>query len=468
MSDIFKHPGLISNSQRASLLGQRGVVVWLTGLSGSGKSTLAYLAEKTLLEKGKFACVLDGDNLRHGLNKDLGFSAEDRAENIRRLSHVATLLASSGVITIVSAISPFTADREEARKVSFDAGHAFVEVFVDTPVEECARRDPKGLYKKAMAGEIDNFTGISSPYEPPENPELILNCGDLSPEAAANALVDYMEMLATLEDMTRFAADLAVKAGEEIMKIYNGDFSVEYKDDSSPLTAADLAANTLICRELKRAYPRFAILSEESSDDKARLLNPGCFIVDPLDGTKEFVKRNGEFTVNIAFSYFGKAVIGVVFAPVTRSVWYAAKGSGAYHRQGDGGKVYFAPEERIFVSSKTRELTVAASRSHSGAEHNSLLEKNKSKIADVIQIGSSLKGCLIAQGKAEVYYRTGYTNEWDTAAMQCIVEQAGGVFLQGDGTFMRYNRENPLNEKGFFILNRIENRFDLPDSEEIT
>lgn len=458
MPEIFEQNG-ITQKQRAVTLGQRGAVLWLTGLSGSGKSTIAYLAEKKLVETGIFAAVLDGDNIRSGLNADLGFSVADRAENIRRIAHVAALFAQSGEVAIVSAISPFAADRKKARDICFAAGVPFVEIFVDTSLEECIKRDVKGLYKRAMSGEISEFTGISSPYEAPETPEMTICTSVCSAEEAAQKIVNYVKMLGSLEGMAAALADIAIKAGDRILEIYNRNFAVEYKDDRSPLTEADLAANTVICDFLTEKYGQYAILSEESQDNLERLGNPGCFIVDPLDGTKEFVKRNGEFTVNIAFSYYGKSVMGVVYAPVPDSLYYAADGLGAFCQSG-AEKGYFAKRNRIHVTEKREALTVMASRSHAGAEHNALLEKNKAKIGETISIGSSLKGCLIAEGKADIYYRTGLTCEWDTAAMQCVVEQAGGVFLQGDGSPMRYNRENSLNEKGFFILNDIGNRFD--------
>ncbi len=169
----------------------RGKTVWFTGLSGSGKSTVAMLAEQMLLESDTPAYVLDGDNLRHGLNADLGFSMADRAENLRRLAHVAALLADSGQIVLVPAISPLAEQRELARKVHTDAGLDFVEVFCDTPIDECERRDPKGLYAKARAGEITQFTGIDSPYQPPVNPELRLT-PDGTVEEHAQRIVDLL------------------------------------------------------------------------------------------------------------------------------------------------------------------------------------------------------------------------------------------------------------------------------------
>lgn len=170
----------------------RGRTVWFTGLSGSGKSSVAMLVEQMLLEKGIAAYVLDGDNLRHGLNADLGFSMADRAENLRRLAHVAALLADCGNVVLVPAISPLTEQREMARNVHAAAGFDFIEVFCDTPLDECEQRDPKGLYAKARAGEIANFTGIDSPYQPPADPDLRLT-PDRSVEEQAQRVVDLLE-----------------------------------------------------------------------------------------------------------------------------------------------------------------------------------------------------------------------------------------------------------------------------------
>ncbi|KAA1184404.1 sulfate adenylyltransferase subunit CysN [Rhizobium tropici] len=163
----------INKAARAEQKGQRPVVLWFTGLSGSGKSTIANLVEKLLHAKGKHTFLLDGDNVRHGLNRDLGFTAEDRVENIRRIAEVAKLMTDAGLIVLVSFISPFRSERQMARELMPEG--EFIEVFVDTPLEECMRRDPKGLYKKAVAGQVPNFTGITSPYEAPENPDIHLH-----------------------------------------------------------------------------------------------------------------------------------------------------------------------------------------------------------------------------------------------------------------------------------------------------
>jgi bifunctional enzyme CysN/CysC len=182
--------GGIDREQRWAKLGQRGATVWLTGLPASGKSTIASALEALFVERGQSAYLLDGDNLRHGLNGDLGFSAEDRAENIRRTSHVARLLADSGAVAIVSLVSPFAADRDAARQLHREEGLDFIEVFVDTPVEECERRDPKGLYARARAGEIKGMTGVDDPYEPPSHAELVLR--GAAPEEAVAAIVELL------------------------------------------------------------------------------------------------------------------------------------------------------------------------------------------------------------------------------------------------------------------------------------
>lgn len=454
MEHIFAFTPL-HDDERARLNGRRGAVLWFTGLSGSGKSTIAAMTERLLLEKCVPAYLLDGDNVRLGLNADLGFSREDRAENIRRLGHVAALFAHSGTICLVSAISPFAADREKAQKAAAAFRCPFVEIFVDTPLEECIRRDTKGLYAKAQKGEISEFTGVSSPYEPPFDSDIVLRTLETSPAEAASLVVGYIDALGGLPAMLPVLCAAARAAGDKIMDIYRQDFKVSYKDDRTPLTEADTAADLLIRQELSKRYPDCAVLSEESTDDPSRLKNPRCFIVDPLDGTKEFVKKNGEFTVNIAFTYGGRSIAGVVYAPAQDRLYYAAKGLGAYACTGES--ICFAEKDRIHVSGRLEALRIVTSRSHLDEETTALLKRNKEKIAETIGIGSSLKGCRIAEGCAEGYYRPGCTMEWDTAAMQCVVEEAGGLFLQLDDTIMRYNRINTVNDKGFYILNSADN-----------
>jgi bifunctional enzyme CysN/CysC len=176
---ITWHPGLVTPAVRRDLVG-RGATVWLTGLSASGKSTIATILEERLLHSGRPAYVLDGDNLRHGLNGDLGFDAASRSENVRRAAHVARLFADAGMIAVVCLISPYAADRELARVLHESNGIPFVEVFVDTPLAECERRDPKGLYARARAGELRGFTGIDDPYERPEKADVVIRSCEVS------------------------------------------------------------------------------------------------------------------------------------------------------------------------------------------------------------------------------------------------------------------------------------------------
>ncbi|WAC75652.1 adenylyl-sulfate kinase [Roseateles sp. SL47] len=188
--DIFKHRGAVSPPDRARLLGQRATTIWFTGLSGAGKSTLAYEMERRLLAQRRLSYVLDGDNLRHHLNSDLGFSAQDRRENIRRTAEVASLMNDAGLIVFSALISPSREDRSMARAIVGDA--RFVEVYMSADVSTCEGRDPKGLYAKARAGLISQFTGITSPYEEPEAPTLCIDTGRMNLDEAADELMQLL------------------------------------------------------------------------------------------------------------------------------------------------------------------------------------------------------------------------------------------------------------------------------------
>ena len=191
-TNITWHEGHVDRGDRQKLLKQKGATIWFTGLPSSGKSTIAFTLEHALVERGHLSYVLDGDNIRHGLNKNLGFSPEDRNENIRRIGEVAKLFADAGVLACTSFISPYRVDRDQARKIHAEAGLPFIEVLVKASVELCEQRDPKGLYKKARAGELKEFTGVSAPYEEPLNPEIVLDSGALSPQQAAQQVLDYL------------------------------------------------------------------------------------------------------------------------------------------------------------------------------------------------------------------------------------------------------------------------------------
>jgi len=190
-TNITWHESHVTRKEREEIIGQRGCTIWLTGLSGSGKSTVAVAVERLLTDRGRLVYILDGDNIRHGLNKNLGFSPEDRTENIRRIGEVAKLFTDAGVIVLTAFVSPYRADRDAVRAL-LQPGD-FIEVHVAASLETCESRDTKGLYKKARAGEIPDFTGISAPYEAPEKPELLLDTNGKTVEESAGELIGYLE-----------------------------------------------------------------------------------------------------------------------------------------------------------------------------------------------------------------------------------------------------------------------------------
>lgn len=266
-----------------------------------------------------------------------------------------------------------------------------------------------------------------------------------------------------MEAILQTFIEAALDAGTIIMQYYSLPLSergLSYKEDQSPVTQADKEANQCIldrivgspCMALLGDY---GILAEESQDDLSRLEKDWCVIIDPLDGTKEFIAGLPEFTVNIALTYCGHPVLGVVYAPATKELFYAQKGEGAYK------SILPAAPERIFVSPRTQNLICMHSRYHLDEKTKGLLERHQDRFASVVTAGSSLKVCRIAEGKADVYYRFGYTMEWDTCAEQLIVEEAGGFLL--DGRMEQpvvYNRPDSCNRDGFFVLNRPENRLE--------
>lgn len=248
----------------------------------------------------------------------------------------------------------------------------------------------------------------------------------------------------------------AIEAGKaaqkEILKIYHQKFEVEIKEDNSPVTLADKTADALIRKMLQESFPNYAFLTEESEDDLSRRKNDYCWIVDPVDGTKDFVARNNEFTTNIALAYKGEVVVGVIVIPALDTIYYATKGGGTYKVVSDS-----APE-KCHVNDKLENLTVLTSRFHVNEKELSLIEKHKDKITKRATFGSSLKACKIAEGKAELSYRmSSGTKEWDIAASQIIVEEAGGVLLKPSGERITYNREDVYNREGYVIANMKKN-----------
>lgn len=246
-----------------------------------------------------------------------------------------------------------------------------------------------------------------------------------------------------------YAAQLA---REEILKVYNQNFDVEIKSDDSPVTEADKRADAIIKDYLSKKFPNYAFLTEESVDDGQRLNNDYVFIVDPVDGTKDFVAKNGQFTTNIGLSYKHEVVAGVVSIPATGLIYYGLKNVGAF-------KLENGTATKIHVSDKVENLTVLTSNFHCTQKELAIIEKHKDVIKNVEKCGSSIKACRIAEGLAEISYRfSDGTKEWDTAAFDIIVKEAGGVVLKPtDFTEIRYNREDYVNRGGYVIANKKEN-----------
>jgi 3'(2'), 5'-bisphosphate nucleotidase len=241
---------------------------------------------------------------------------------------------------------------------------------------------------------------------------------------------------------------------ELILEIYNSDnLGVEIKEDNSPVTKADKAADKKIREILSGAFPFYSLLTEESIDDKSRLKNDYVWIVDPIDGTKDFVAKNGQFTVNIGLSYKHKPVLGVILLPVTGEIYYGVEGLGSFYLKNKDAKPV-----QIHVNDKTSDLTTLCSNFHSNQTEMDMIAKHSDVIKHQRKIGATIKGCLIAKGEAEMSYRfSSNTKEWDTCAMQALVEQAGGSILKFDGTPICYNREDVYNRDGYIICNKKEN-----------
>lgn len=263
---------------------------------------------------------------------------------------------------------------------------------------------------------------------------------------------DYLKPSYPLADILKVTLEVAKKAGDSIIEVYNRpDFEVQLKSDDSPLTQADLAAHQVIDQALARHFPRIPRLSEESQvvDFASRKAWRELFIIDPLDGTKEFIARNGEFTVNIALVIEGRPVLGVIYAPVLKTFYFAAQGSGAY-KQRPGHEPESIKVRSLAQTGQDRFFTVVASRRH-GLDQVAALCRNF-KHYDLTSKGSSLKMCLVAEGLADFYPRLAPTSEWDTAAAQVIVEQAGGRLVRLDFTPLDYNQKDSLLNPHFLVL----------------
>ena len=253
------------------------------------------------------------------------------------------------------------------------------------------------------------------------------------------------------EEQLEFAKSIARKAGEKIMDYFRSSFDVIIKSDDSPVTSADYASNRLIIDAIKEKYPEYAILSEENDDDFSRLDAEYVWIIDPLDGTMDFVEKGDGFAVNIALCHRHELVVGVIYVPVTEELFYASKGNGSYYLK-DG------IEKKIHVNDKINDLTCLISKHYFNDKEQDAINRHSDRISKSYPAGASTKACLIAKGDAEISYRySASTKEWDTAAPQIILEEAGGFILKPDGTPITYNRKDVYNREGFIMMNRKDN-----------
>ena len=254
--------------------------------------------------------------------------------------------------------------------------------------------------------------------------------------------------------------DVAIKAAElaaaKIMEIYSKDFTVCYKNDQSPVTEADILANQVILETLSAAFPEDGFLSEEDSDDYSRKKKKRFWVIDPLDGTKEFIKKNGEFSVNIGLVENGKTILGVIYLPVRARTYYAVHTQGAYRKEKDGQPI------QVHVSDRIKPYGLLISRSHPTKKTLTLMQTQAHDILHMAELGSSIKGCLIAEGLYDVYYNFGHSMKWDTCAMECIVTEAGGIMRRLDDRPIDYLEDDTKNY-GFYIINHIKNRIEIND-----
>ena len=250
------------------------------------------------------------------------------------------------------------------------------------------------------------------------------------------------------------AIDAGLKAKDKILEIYHQKFDVEIKEDNSPVTIADKTADKMISEFLHAAFPNYAFLTEESDDNQDRLNNDYVWIIDPVDGTKDFVAKDDQFTTNIALAYKHKVVVGVVVAPARDELYFASAGNGAFYQKLGQNPV------KIHVNDKMDDLTMLTSVFHFTEDEQKFIELHSDRIKHVMKRGSSLKPCAIAHGLAEITFRSSpNTKEWDTAACQIVVTEAGGIFVEPSGKEITYNREDVYNRNGYIVVNRKENLF---------
>lgn len=459
-------------------------VFWFTGLSGSGKTKIVDTVCRDLLKAGKKVMVYDGDAVRSGINRNLTFSPADIKENNRVIAELCKRERERYDYIFVPVISPFSKIRRFAKEI---IGDPFYLIYVKASLDEVIRRDAKGLYKKALTGEIKNFIGVSgdTPYQAPRNADLVLDTEAEDAGASANRLMDFIDSIeqslkppprriggrrARKPVMTaspnglfkggdlQEVLKIIRRAGQSVLEIYNTDFKHEKKNDGSPVTMADKRSFEILKEGFEGRFPEIPILSEEQEDIpfSSRRAWHYFWLIDPLDGTKEFIRRNGEFTINVALVHHTAPVAGVIYAPVKDVFYFAEKQMGSY-RLDNASIVEGAQARDVIIKASKRlplgrlpaaSLTVIASRSHMTDKTRDYIERLKSEYGntDVVNAGSALKFSLISEGTADIYPRLAPTMEWDTAAGHIIIEEAGGCILDIEtGSAISYNKESLVN-----------------------
>lgn len=435
------------------------IVVWFTGLSGSGKTTIALKLKENLEEQGKNVEIFDGDIIRKTIHKHLGFSRKDIKENNLAIAKLAKDKIDHFDVILVPIMSPYKEDREQARKL---LGKNFIELYIKCSLEKCKVRDVKGIYKKFANGEISGIIGVNRPYEPPDKPDIIIDTESLSLEQSVKLICDFLDKQIIGPDIqlldmdfpfdaseeTRAAVNAALKAGKAVLDIYSTKFSPTFKYDKEPITQADIRSNELIIHILSKF--NFPILSEEGKDDLTRLNSCKLWIIDPLDGTMDFIQKTGEFSIMIALVEGNKAVLGVVYQPTEEVLFISQKDKGAYvYSKGKWESMHVSD---ISILSNCRIIT---SRNHFST-NDRLLVKKLGILKHIKKGSAGLKVAEICNGNAEVYFTsTDKIKQWDTCAAYSLITESGGAITDLLGNDILYNTRYLNHKYGLLVSNGI-------------
>ncbi|MFA5985753.1 MAG: adenylyl-sulfate kinase [Parcubacteria group bacterium] len=422
-----------------------GLVIWLTGLPCSGKTTLAKEIEKYFIKREMPVQRLDGDVVRETINKDLSYNKADRDKNIERVAHAIQKISDDGINVVSAFVSPYQRMRDFTRSLCKN----YVEIYVKCSIEECMRRDTKGMYKKAINGEIKDFTGVQDPFEIPQNPDIVVDTENETVEENFKKIIEYIEKTSVIDvdEVIKIVRD----AGAIVMRFYDVEYSIEEKENKSPVTDADMASHDFLVKKLsKYGYP---VLSEEGDHNFMQRKNSKyVWIIDPLDGTMEFIKKTKEFSLMIGLAdKEGESIFGIVYAPALDELYFAQKGGGAYMTKND-------QKVKLHVSDKgIKNGKILVSRNHLGEFEQKFARKNNMQ---QVPMGSAgLKICRIARGDAELYINSSdKSGMWDICAADVILKEAGGKLTDMNEKKIFHNVENVFLMEGYVVSN---NCFDI-------